>query len=187
MVFRQASKHTAWTLSNYPPGKMCLCHCCFCTFGGSTQFRASARQLSCRGLFRRPPLKLGGGGAARPVHPMVSKILFCFLMKMLAGDLKTNAPCPHAPPRPPVPRLSPACLPSSSPPHSLSICPRAGGEGHFLRAGRLGLPQMQRGISFHESADQGSSRRWPKPKCATSFYWVAVASALGLGCEVTLS
>lgn len=102
MVFRQASKHTAWTLSNYPPGKMCLCHCCFCTFGGSTQFRATARQLSCRGLFRTPPLKLGGGGAARPVHPMISTILFCFLMKtlpMLAGDLKTNAPC-RPPPHP---------------------------------------------------------------------------------------
>lgn len=123
MVFRQASKHTAWTLSNYPPGKMCLCHCCFCTFGSSTQFRATARQLSCRGLFRTPPLKLGGGGAARPVHPMISKILFCFLMKtlpMLAGDLKTNVPgCLKRPP--PLPRLSPACLPSSSPPHSLSV------------------------------------------------------------------
>lgn len=113
MVFRQASKHTAWTLSNYPPGKMCLCHCCFCTFGGSTQFRATARQLSCRGLFRTPPLKLGGGGAARPVHPMISKILFCFLMKMLpmlAGDLKTNAPCRlNRPPRSLV-CLQPVCL-----------------------------------------------------------------------------
>lgn len=26
ILFRQASKHTAWRLSNYPPAKMCVCH-----------------------------------------------------------------------------------------------------------------------------------------------------------------
>ncbi len=31
-----------------------------------------------------------------------------------------------------------------------------GREGHFLYAGRAGLPQVQRWISFHESANQGS-------------------------------
>lgn len=29
ILFRQASKHTAWTLSNYPPAKMRVCHHCF--------------------------------------------------------------------------------------------------------------------------------------------------------------
>lgn len=29
ILFRQASKHTAWRLSNYPPAKKCVCHHCF--------------------------------------------------------------------------------------------------------------------------------------------------------------
>ncbi len=31
-----------------------------------------------------------------------------------------------------------------------------GAEGHLLYAGGAGLPQVQRWISFHEGADQGS-------------------------------
>lgn len=68
--------------------------------------------------------------------------------------------------RRPHPRLSPARLPPLSPlTLPLSICRRAGGEGHFLRARRLGLPPMQRGIPFHEGPHQGSSRPGPKAKC----------------------
>lgn len=32
ILFRQASKHTAWRLSNYPPARMCVCHHRFAHF-----------------------------------------------------------------------------------------------------------------------------------------------------------
>lgn len=137
---------------------MCLCHCSF-FYVWRLRFVSDATRKYTR---RRKPQGLHIWQFFKKKEPS-----WCSLVT-------SKQLHPHLPPIPlfSVVCLQPVCLHgrrSLSVCLCLSICRRAGGEGHFLWACRLGLPQMQCGIPFHESTNQGSSHTGQTQKCRISF------------------
>lgn len=78
--------HCLDKLPNTQPGRCptthparCVCAiAAFSTFGGLTQFRASARQLSCRSFVSDGAFEASGGGAARPARLIIIFLSYYF-------------------------------------------------------------------------------------------------------------